>query len=545
MMEKYSESFSHEPDCFALVCNTPSFEKKAQHYAEPLLRYVERLTPSDRYVYAVVNALGAGEAVGSNRNGDYFPEEALKQYHNTFVTHGKVYQHHVNKDPKKKLGDILFSYYNDKMRRVELVIALDREIQAAKRVIERLLAGDLVKTSMGARVPFDVCSITGKIQKTRADYSDYCANQINQVLPDGRRVFANNTKPTFFDISIVTIPADQTSYLMDYFNQAEKSSAMVKRIPGSLDLLPDQHIAQSQRALSEHELTSLKAIPLHEALSTLLGLRIIPKPQEFSRIVTAAYGQEQEVDFLQHVNFDNALIPDNIGPEYCNLTAAEVFLPNHDELSLTTPYITARLVKQAQLYPNQAPKPERSWISQAIFNHDEQPITSPSQNPTAMMAGLGAVYAGYLQLFGESATTSGFMRYLQKNPWLAPVIAGSAGLASFLAQESQFNSTQPEDPTVASVDFTKTASLGRYAGTFLVAAPTSYYLSGRAEYKARQGYKVNKTEDFIRRHPFLTSLGATALGGMSLGKLLSKTQKKPVFKLAHFDKINQVFQEII
>ena len=67
---------------------------------------------------------------------------------------------------------------------------------------------------MGCKVPEDICSITGKRAKVRADYSDYLKFKMNQVLPDGRKVYAINEKPRFFDISIVTIPADPTSSFM-------------------------------------------------------------------------------------------------------------------------------------------------------------------------------------------------------------------------------------------------------------------------------------------------------------------------------------------
>src|SRR5690606_5481393 len=108
--------------------------------------------------------------------------------------------------------------------------------------------------SMGSKVPFDTCSITldwklyreaeatfnpkkhkhpgvailefhndlkrrtGRgirgLSVTRSDYSDYCLNRMNQILPDGRKVFVYNDFPRFFDISFVFIGADRTAKVM-------------------------------------------------------------------------------------------------------------------------------------------------------------------------------------------------------------------------------------------------------------------------------------------------------------------------------------------
>jgi len=87
--------------------------------------YITSIKAAKDKVYALVNAMGAGEYYGCNRNGDYFPEEALKKYHNTFVTDGKPFMYHLNKDPNKCYGNVLFSDYNPVMHRVELVIEYD------------------------------------------------------------------------------------------------------------------------------------------------------------------------------------------------------------------------------------------------------------------------------------------------------------------------------------------------------------------------------------------------------------------------------------
>ncbi len=77
----------------------PSNFVKTAEYSQILVDFIKTLKERADKTYALVNALSAGEFYGSNRNGDYFPENALKEYHKTFDALGHVYIHHVNKDP--------------------------------------------------------------------------------------------------------------------------------------------------------------------------------------------------------------------------------------------------------------------------------------------------------------------------------------------------------------------------------------------------------------------------------------------------------------
>ena len=124
--------------------------------------------------------MSAGEFYGSNRNGDYFPEGALKEYHKTFEALGHVYRHHVNKDPKKSMGRVMFSHYNPEMHRVELILELDRK--KSEDILTRLDKGDLPAVSMGCRVPWDECSICGNRAKTRKEYCDHLTKSMNKVI---------------------------------------------------------------------------------------------------------------------------------------------------------------------------------------------------------------------------------------------------------------------------------------------------------------------------------------------------------------------------
>lgn len=184
------------------------FVKQSSHI------WYKKYTPEKNSVFVLVLALGAGEYYGPNRNGDYFSKEDLFERHPTFVSDGKHYKHHVNKDPKKCYGDVMESYYNPQMHRVELIVRLNKEDLTNKDMIDKIEAGEPVPVSMAARVPYDVCSICGNKAKTLAEYCTHLNNEMLSVKSDGRQVFALNPNPTFFDISEVVIGADPTAHTL-------------------------------------------------------------------------------------------------------------------------------------------------------------------------------------------------------------------------------------------------------------------------------------------------------------------------------------------
>lgn len=176
--------------------------------------FVKAIQPRDGFFYLHINAMGAGEWYGSNRNGDYFPESQLIKWHKTFETSpAHVFRHHVNKDPATSIGKVIFSYYNPRMHRVELVAEVDKT--KASMEYARIMAGDFPMTSMACHTPFDVCSVCGNRATSRSMYCEHLNNHLNEMLPDGRKVMSLNVGPLkFFDISIVIRPADVTSSVL-------------------------------------------------------------------------------------------------------------------------------------------------------------------------------------------------------------------------------------------------------------------------------------------------------------------------------------------
>jgi hypothetical protein len=227
--------------------------------AAPLLpevqHYLDKLKPHPNKIYVLVNALGAGEYWGSNINGDYFPEGSLIHKgpvygYETFYQ-AFPYKHHVNKDPSKSFGKVELSVWHNDMKRVELVVCIDRDLAArfaAQDICDKLDHGMFPDVSMGCKVPYDLCSKCTDWEKyrraqstfnpdrhrsvgqavlefhkkdpirgvsiTRNDYCSHLKTQLNRILDDGVKIYAVNDYPRFFDISFVFIGADKTAKVM-------------------------------------------------------------------------------------------------------------------------------------------------------------------------------------------------------------------------------------------------------------------------------------------------------------------------------------------
>ena len=109
--------------------------------------FLESFKPNPGFTYLHVIAMGAGEYYGCNVNGDYFPEKDLIARHHTFVEQAKVFKEHDNKPTSPSFGNVVFSWYNPKMHRVELILALDKI--KGEEFIRRQDAGEDLEVSMG------------------------------------------------------------------------------------------------------------------------------------------------------------------------------------------------------------------------------------------------------------------------------------------------------------------------------------------------------------------------------------------------------------
>lgn len=468
MIEKRAEYIrgDYDSEVFSFVdpSNGDSLVKTAS-YDGPVAEYLNSLKKEEGFLYALVNALTAGEYYGPNRNGDFFPEEALKKYHNTFVEHGHVYKHHINKDPEKAMGKVIFSHYNPTMKRVEVVIRLKKDHPDVQKIEQNLAQGQLPKVSMGCKVPYDVCSITGKKARTRSEYSSYLLNMMNKILDDGRRVYAINTRPRFFDLSIVTIPADPVASFMvpllgDNYNLhkaasiekstdlnahtfekaasaegLDKSSQISKNIEGggSIDAIqedPKGLIKETTERFTQEEIEKLSEYPLNEVLSTFAATRILPHPEDFQKLALYHMGKKELADelekrgeFFEITKETRSIIPDDININNVKEKIASVYISNISNYSLTKPFIINRILEKTSslkdianpIFPNRD-EVEKSFIKKLLFDEEPQPARSGVENPIVPFVALGTLYAGYARYFGSTANPSDFMKLVGKHP---------------------------------------------------------------------------------------------------------------------------------
>lgn len=178
-------------------------------------RYWDGIEKAEGKAYLWVIGVSAMEYYGCNNNGDAFSEPDLRAAHPTFVSNAHVFLHHVNKDPHRSIGRPTFSWYNPDMHRVELILEIDKSLPGATAQVERIKRGEPVYVSMGCKVAYDVCSICGNKAPTREQYCDHLRFNLKKILSDGRQVRALNPNPVFFDISIVSRPADPTACALD------------------------------------------------------------------------------------------------------------------------------------------------------------------------------------------------------------------------------------------------------------------------------------------------------------------------------------------
>jgi len=250
----YSSADNSKKTLYKIRANGGSLVKHAaaSEWPPEILAFINKLVPKDGMHYSLCNALGAGEYWSSNVNGDYFERDELLKNHGSFLK-GTPFMHHVNKDPAKGYGEILFSTYNPRMNRVELIIGHDTN-KLPKDIVKKLENDDLVNLSMGCRVPYDTCSICGNKAPSPKDYCDHVTKTgLNYVYPDGRKVFLFNPDPDFFDISIVIVPADKTACVLAKIFGASKTAAISDPLRGFRGIITPSSIkAEMQKTASVH-----------------------------------------------------------------------------------------------------------------------------------------------------------------------------------------------------------------------------------------------------------------------------------------------------
>lgn len=221
---------------------------------EDFAEVIAHLPPPRGEEYVHVIALGSLDAYGPNRKGDAFPEDVCLRYGKTFEKHARWYRNHRHNDPERSYGVVKYSSYNKKMRRIDLVVALNATKEAADRnggliadkELDLLYSGESLPVSMACRVSYDICSGCGNRARFRREYCTAdkcvkyggCQTNLGKVFEDGHILHVINPDPVFFDISYVTVPADRIAYTMGLLRMPS-NTAPVKKSSAITDLYKD------------------------------------------------------------------------------------------------------------------------------------------------------------------------------------------------------------------------------------------------------------------------------------------------------------------
>lgn len=262
-------------------------------------------SPDPNYAYLYDRAMGAGEVYGPNNNGDWFGRDELMRKHATFVSDAHLFRHHQNKDPRNKIGDVMVSDYNDKLDTVDLIIKAPLEKVA--KDLQKLEKGNVLATSMGARVKHDQCSICGNKASRRLAYCRHLRSQMLKVYPDGRQVFAINPNPRFVDISIVVIPADPSSAVLKKIASEStpyKYAAMDKRDAGFGGDNNGVFEGEARGAIRPEVIEATNSFDRADVIKTLDHIHGPLRPDEFQAILQKDASLINP-DIIPYVSYEN------------------------------------------------------------------------------------------------------------------------------------------------------------------------------------------------------------------------------------------------
>lgn len=546
-------------------------EKTAAEYHPTISAYINAAKPINGKTQILLTALGAGEWWGDNVNGDWFGEDSLahegEDYgYKTFEKYAKIYKHHVNKDPGRAFGSVALAVYNPVFHRVELIVVLDNN--TAPDIAARIENGEYPDWSMGCKVPFDVCNVCGNKAPTRAYYCEHARYMMGRIDPaTGKKVFVKNPFPKFFDISYVLIGADRIAKTLKkvahprYGNLPILSSAYLaekeaelKRAEIEKEVPPAQPPASSDslktlaRSITEvkameppmktETLNELAKEPLSRSMSTMLMMGIVPKPQEFQRIVLIQMGHQALADKLDSANacFDPMSVETpteehrrmfDIGPQHFDDGIMNRLLPMMADRSYAAPHLGRRIVimiKKGHEYP--LPTLIKVADDHVEINGERKPL-----GPLLPLMAAAGAYAILTQKAPQEAL-SGVNKLLSSKVGLVAALGLGLGLIrSFntvagprqTGQFSPLNSDSNPDANdvfsriekLKQKPFSKVAldyNLGSAAKRLFLGIPAAYMASGVLQkHRELSPYdEEGRIKGFFRRNPDVVSAALLA-----------------------------------
>jgi len=537
---------------------TASIVKTAQ-VSEEIAQAVEGLQPQPGHRLLLVNALGAYEFWGPNKNTDAFPETGLKfggeDYgYKTFMS-ANNFVFHDNKDPAKRVGEVKAAHYNGRMHRVELVIDTDLKKLAARtpEIAAKVERGEPVDLSMGCKCDYDIATCCGNKAANRSEYCDCLKKHGGQIMADGRRVVAYTPHPKFFDISYVEKGADVTAKSLQYI---EKAASQESSGPGSTPISPSramvcpdptmhetvscepeydipefprEHLAAVRRLEGAEDpigtdvLSKMASIGYAKALSTASHFGVILRPEEYQYLTLAALGQEKLARDLHDCGavidpgamgtwFDPSLktVPSQTAEENFDAKVAELLADHVPGRTLYEPFFSKRLEKASGIHGASCEK--RAAAREAAVKEAAGFMTPE------LAAALALGYLVYRR--GAPAAERDVIQKAIHDPKMARKVV--AVLIPLIAAGSVVERMISYEPA------TKAAGLA--TGVVLPVAG-SYLYSAYARHKAKQGRPISGIEHMFLEYPLPLAVGGV-FGMQALKRRMGRTIPKSSGKIS-------------
>lgn len=273
---------------------------------------------------------------------------------------------------------------------------------------------------------------------TPKDYCEHMTSSRGRILDDGRRVFVYNDFPRFFDISFVWVGADRTARVM-WFMGDKGSKPTSSRKPLSVDdLVSDAlgsmkvaHVETPKPVIKQAEINkeipggiarkiemcanqeaalpfgALAAMSLRHGaktlLSTLGGLGIVLRPQEF-HVIIAAHSPAQKK--LAQMALDTGVTFKSSMPGFDKTAMVEA--------SAFSPNLAQELMEYAPARSSFAPHLHARLI-EALGTKTASVVAAPQVLDDMFVQKVAAMYNGYrMSLMKEAAAL--MPRYFETNP---------------------------------------------------------------------------------------------------------------------------------
>ena len=137
----------------------------------------------------------------------FLEDDCIKNHHYFAKSDRAVHRHHKNKPKDPKYGNIKAAAYNKKMRRIELIVGLDKD-KCSDILNEQENTGN-TNWSMASKQAEDICSWCKHHAKTDKDRCSHIPANIGEINKLGEMCGMINPDPRWFEISYVRRPADR------------------------------------------------------------------------------------------------------------------------------------------------------------------------------------------------------------------------------------------------------------------------------------------------------------------------------------------------